>query len=309
MNRESPSISVLISADDHPPSPQKVIRAFFSQTADPADFEVIFIDVQDRPDFRAVLEHYRGQHPQGPHFVYRVLPGASRACCNNEALRLARGSILLFFADDFLAGPGMVAAHMAFHRQNPGTENVGVGAGILSTGTGSNSLYRWLEQSGQLFGVPMSEDMQSIPDDFFYIANSSVKRAMIERCGTFDEDFPFHCWDDFDMGRRLRAQGMVSALVPDAQAEHDHPITLKARAVAMVKSGYSARIYRRKYPGQWLDCYRITEKTQWYYLWRAVRRGLKYLLSRRERYLMDYYRAILDAAFRRGYYRAVHYVQ
>jgi GT2 family glycosyltransferase len=76
----------------------------------------------------------------------------------------------------------------------------------------------WLEESGQLFGVPFRADMAEVPEDFFLAGNASVKRELLTRAGRFDERYSLHAGDDFEFGKRLRAAGMRAQFVPDARA-------------------------------------------------------------------------------------------
>lgn len=299
-----PLVSVVIAADDHPPAPARVIGALFGQTAAAREFEVILVDSQDRPDFRRTLEDFRQRQPDGPAFAYEVETGKGRAHNLNAGLRRARGDIVLFFADDFIAPPGLVAAHLAFHRGHPELTAVGIGAGLLAKDAASDFYLRY-EASGALFGVPVSADMQGVPAGFFYIGNSSAKKAFVEQCGPFDESFPFFCWDDYEMGLRMAERGMQAAYIPEATAEHDHPLTLPERCRRIWELGYSARIHEVKFPQHprvWNNRLRRPARA-WH--WRAWRKRIKHALTGDPAYLKGYYAALLKRSFAQGYARAL----
>jgi GT2 family glycosyltransferase len=293
----------VIAANDHSPAPDRVLGAFFGQTAAARDFEVILVDLRDRPDFRQALRGFQQRQPEGPAFSYEVAAGKGRAHNSNVGLRRARGDIVLFFADDFIASPGLVASHLAFHREHPELTAVGIGAGLLPKATTSD-IYLALEASGELFGAPMSAEMRDIPPGFFYVANSSVKRAFVEQCGPFDESFPFFCWDDYEMGLRMAERGMRPAYIPGATAEHDHALTLPERCRSLWELGYSARIHEQKYPQHprgWNDRLRRPPRA---WRWRAWRKRLRHALTRDPAHLKGYYQALLHASFAQGYAKA-----
>lgn len=298
-----PRLSVVIAANDHPPAPDRVLGGFFGQSAAARDFEVLLVDSRDRPDFRQALRGFRQRQPEGPAFSYDVATGKGRAHLSNLGLRRARGELVLFFADDFIAPPGLVAAHLAFHREHPELTAVGIGAGLLRRAT-TEDIYLALEASGELFGAPMSAGMTDIPAGFFYIANSSAKKAFVDQCGPFDESFPFFCWDDYEMGLRMAERGMQPAYIPGATAEHDHALTLPERCRAEWELGYSARIHELKYPRHprsWDDRLRRTARA---WTWRAWRKRIRHALTGNSDHLKGYYTSSLNGSFVRGYARA-----
>jgi GT2 family glycosyltransferase len=295
----------VIAANDHPPAPDRVIGGFFGQSAAARDFEVVLVDSQDRPDFRRTLEGYKQRHPDGPAFSYDVVTGKGRAHNLNVGLRRARGGLVLFFADDFIAPPGLVTAHLAFHRDHPELAAVGVGAGLLPGRGGTADVYRGLEASGELFGAPMSAGMRSVPADFFYIGNSSVKQRFLDLCGPFDESFPYFCWDDYEMGLRMARHGMQSAYVPEATAVHDHHITLPERCRSLWELGYSARIHEVKYPQHPRTWHFRLRRPARAWHWRALRKRIKHALTGDPASLKGYHTALLKRSFVQGYGRAL----
>lgn len=295
-----PAASILIAGIDHPPDPVKQIGALFSQAAPGSSFEVIYVDSAERVEFREVLGEFQRRFPSGPRFHYEVRAGCSRAHANNAALAMAAAEILIFLGDDFIAPPSFIDAHLALHRERPQQEVVGIGAGVVSRDVHAE-LYRWMEQSGELFGVPFNTDTQSVPADFFYVANASVKRSFMERCGRFDEDFPFDCWDDYEMGLRMARQGLQAVYVPGALAEHDHPYTPADRCLAMRRLGFSAVIHERKYAQDargWQERLRRSP-TGWKI--RAWRRRLRYLLTGETAAWTSSYQALFNSHFALGY--------
>jgi GT2 family glycosyltransferase len=162
----------------------------------------------------------------------------------------------------------------------------------------------WLEQSGELFGVPFGDDTTSVPEHFFYAGNSSVKRAFLDEAGAFDERFQYHAWDDFELGRRLGKLGLKAAFLPEARAEHFHAISLADRCRTMMQAGEAASVFEQIYPGKYA-WHRKCRVPPWCFRCYGLACAVLHALLRGERYLIRSYRARLDASFVAGYRQAM----
>jgi len=295
-----PQVSILVSAQDHAPDPEKFIAPFFSQISAPNLFEVIFIDCVTHEKFQCVLKKYQSRYPEGPHFHYEVLPGMHRAKANNHAMKIARGKLFIFLGDDFIPPATLVSSHLALHQREPAEEIIGIGNSLIAQRK-NTSLYQYMEESGELFGTVFSNTMQSVPPHFFYVGNSSVKRSFIERCGPFDESFPFDCWDDYEIGLRMAQQGMHSLYIPEATTEHDHALSLRERCRAVRRLGYSAFIHEGKFPATQYPWQPRLKRSSLQWAWRFWRYRLRHAISRNPKHLARYLNAIQNSHFVRGY--------
>jgi GT2 family glycosyltransferase len=298
---DAPKISILVAGDDHPPDLERFFGALMNQSLPPHDYEVVIIDADLAHDYRPALARALARKDPRLRIHFETIEKAGRASAHNCALRIARAPIILFLADDHIAGPCMAEAHLCFHRENPELHRVGIGA-VLVPERLRTHFTDWLERSGSLFGAPFSAEMTSVPEDFFYVGNASVKRNFLQAAGPFDEGFRHHAWDDLELGGRLRRLGMKASFVPNATAEHDHHIPLAERCRLIAIAGESAAdrdarggaepIWRRK---RWVPtwCFRLYASAAW----------LRHALSRRERHLIAYYQVRLAAAFVEGYRR------
>jgi GT2 family glycosyltransferase len=206
---------------------------------------------------------------------------------------------VIFLGDDFIPGSGFVDAHLRFHDDHPEVEAVGVGLAFL-TPEYRTPYGTWLEQSGQLVGIPLRREMKHVPDHFFYVGNASVKRELLRRAGPLDERFPAHAWDDFELGQRLRKAGMRSTLVPEAVVEHHHHLEQADREATMQEAGTAARIYQAIHPED-----PVAPETANWPVWRHA---IRLLRARIQASLLPgratrqwCWRARLDAAFAKGY--------
>jgi len=245
-----PRASVLIATNDHPPPLEPFFDRLFDQTAGATEYEVILADVSRWADDPGAIA--RACARKDPRLTFRILDlgRASRAAGYNRALEASRGDLVIFFGDDCLAPATLVEAHLEHHDRHPEETAIGIGAAILTGRLRENRFAVWLEQSGDLFGVPFHDDMIGIPEHFFYVGNASVKRPFLERVGSFDERFKYHSWDDYELGVRLNAAGMRAGYVAGAKAEHHHDLSLDERCRVMEQAGENARAFETKYPGK-----------------------------------------------------------
>jgi GT2 family glycosyltransferase len=207
--------------------------------------------------------------------------------------------LIIFLGPDYLPKTNFLRAHDEFHLQHQSPTAVGIGAAFLVPPFVSE-FSAWLQRSGNLVGVPFFEGMDSVPSNFFFVGNSSVKRSFLESVGAFDERYPFQTFDDFELGLRLEAAGMVSEFIPDAPTEHHHPITMKGWSVAVRQTGASARRYEQvgSPPFEWEP---VVRRTPTNHRLRAYSRFVRYLLRRRPQDRERYYHRMLHAAFSAGY--------
>lgn len=292
-------LSVVSAVDDHVLNAGEWLDALVNQTADPSSYEVIATDAHQMPTWAAAFEARSAAGHEEPRVVYRRLSPGGRARSLNAGLEQATGDVIVFLADDFIPGRDFVELHRRFHEEHPEREAVGVGKALIPEHVQRGPFVRWLEGTGAFFGVPLDEASESIPDNFFYVGNASVKRELVDAAGRFDEDFPYHAWDDHEFGLRLRAEGMRSQLIPEATVLHDHPITLGERRHQMRQAGESAAIHASKQPGDhpWLG---PGDVPVWRWYAAAWKWRLAHLFTRRERYRGLYYDRTLSAAYAAG---------
>lgn len=298
--RSHPRASVLIVTDDHPPPLGQFFDRLIHQTAAPDEYEVVLVDVSGGADYPAAIARASARKDRRLKLHFEELPGGSRAAGYNRALKAGRGDLIIFFGDDYIAPRTLVEAHLDHHERHPDERAVGIGSAILTGPLRENRFAVWLEESGELYGVPFRDDMTSVPENFFYVGNASVKRRFLERVGPFDERFRHHSWDDYELGVRMRADGMRAGYVPGAKAEHQHDLSLEERCRVMEQAGANARAYETKYPGRhhWQRRLRLPV---WAHRLAALQWRSLYSLSRSEGALIRYYRSRLLGSFGRGY--------
>jgi GT2 family glycosyltransferase len=252
------------------------------------EVEIVAVDGLYLRDWPALLEDIRKQYPELSLTFLQIERTRSRARQLNVGIDLAKADLLLLLADDFIPRANLVSDHLKAHEEDPREELVAIGPGLFPEGDRSNAFMKWLEDSGELFGVSFTLPAAALPPYYFYMANTSLKRSFLEKAGRFDESFPYDAMDDWEMGIRLHALGMKNVYLPGAIAIHEHIIDLPERCRAMEQAGESSAIYdsKRQRPGPWV---RLLEQPR-------VKHSARKRESREQRY-----RRILREHWVKGY--------
>jgi glycosyltransferase involved in cell wall biosynthesis len=291
--------SIVTAVDDHALDPSGMLAALASQTVPAERYEVILVDHYPVAAWREA--HERIAAGSGvPRMLYEEIDGRGRAQALNRCLDLASGELIVFLADDFLPGAHFLESHLRFHDENPEVDAVGIGRAMFPPSLREQAFLSWIERTGRVFGVPLDEDSSEVPDDFFFVGNGSVKRGLIDSVGRFDEDLPYHGWDDFDFGLRMKRVGMRAGLVPGADVIHDHPLTLRERCGHMIDAGVSATIVARKQPNETRVWLAAGDVSPWRWAGAGVKWRLWHAVTRRAEYRERSYDRILHAAYSAG---------
>ena len=234
--------SVIVALNPHDHALVPVLDAWATQAA-AGDYEVIVVHDGCRPTLSAEIARHGLRHPATPvRVVASATPG--RAASNNAGVRASRGDLIVFVADDFRPSAGLLAAHRAFHELI-GRPAVGIGPGYFEASKRADPFVRWLEDSRAIWGVAFGSARLCWQDDFFYVGNASMPRAIFEATGAFDEGFRNDLFDDWEFAQRLATTGATRHFVPRAIAWHDHDVTLKERLVAARRMGECMARYER----------------------------------------------------------------
>lgn len=219
-----PELSVVIPTYRRHAALARTLAALEAQTADLSTLEVVVVDDSRDDDADAVAGVAAAERrPYALRQVHREAPGVSAA--RNAGWRAARAPLVLFLGDDMLAAPDLVARHLALHARHPAPEVVVLGHVRWARELRVSGFMRWLEDGIQYDFGNLDGDEASWTH--FYTSNLSIKRALVERAGGFDEArFPFG-YEDLDLGRRLAALGMRMLYDRDAVVEHLHASTLE----------------------------------------------------------------------------------
>lgn len=240
-----PDLSVVIPTYRRRDALPRTLEALERQTAGAGAFEVIVVDDSVEDDSGAVKAAVAaGRRPFPVRQLHRERRGVSAA--RNTGWRAAEAELVLFIGDDILPAPDMLARHRERHAAHPEKEYGVLGRVVWASDLRVTAFMRWLEQGVQ-FDYRSLRDGEA-PWTHFYTSNVSVKRALLDRVGGFDEErFPF-LYEDLDLGRRLSDHGLRLLYDPGAIGEHLHYTGLDEWRRRMAATAVAERRWVDTYP-------------------------------------------------------------
>jgi GT2 family glycosyltransferase len=240
-----PELTVVIPTYRRRDALPRALEALERQSAGPGAFEAIVVDDPVDDDSEAVAALLEAERrPFAVRHLHREARGVSAA--RNAGWRAAGTPLVMFIGDDILLRPDALEQHLRLHERHPEDE-----VGVLGSVEWASELHvtpfmRWLERGIQFDYRSLGG--QEAPWTHFYTANVSVKRAMLDRIGGFDEErFPF-LYEDLDVGRRLSEHGFRLLYNPAAVGEHLHQTGVDEWRGRMAATARAERRWVRAYP-------------------------------------------------------------
>jgi Sulfotransferase family/Glycosyl transferase family 2 len=169
------------------------------------------------------------------------------AAAKNLGLFASQAPLVLFFDDDDLADPRLLAEHVEAHRAQP-EENVAVlGYTTWASELEITPVMDFVTRIGQyLFAYENIEDGQMLDFSYFWVGRSSCKRSFLAKHGTFDQDFD--AIEDVELGYRLSKHGLAIVHARSAKSFMVRPITFDEFARRCVKHGRGLWRFNRRHP-------------------------------------------------------------
>ena len=295
-----PRASIVLTSSDNW-TILKLAESLLCQSIDVSRHELIVVDCVGKQlildELEQVASIVKGAIP-----VRAVSLGhVPRAKARNAAISLASHDLLLFLGADILPEPTTVEQHLQFHQRYPEENKVAFGPTVFPERLREEPFRRWLDESGVQFGAPFTKGPRAVPKNFFYVTNTSIKKFFQERAGQYDERFPYHMTDDYEMGIRMRQIGIDMHYLPDAVCLHEHAVTLEERTQVMKQAAHSARIYESLFPEHG-TLYKQYTSRRWH-VGRAFLGRVMHSLLGSERGRSMYYGSTLATAFANEYDR------
>jgi len=230
-----PRLSVVISTLGMHASLERVLAGYERQEADRDAFEVVVAVDRADPEPETVDRLLEGRSYPASRVTGRI-PGLSAN--RNAGWRAAASPLVLFTDNDTIPSPDLVSQHLAWHRHNPGDEVAVLGHVRWAPELRTTVFMRWLDRGIQ-FDYP---NIKGVDAGWgrFYGANVSVKRALLQRVGGFEEERLPYGYEDLDWARRAADEGLRVLYNRDAVVDHLRPMTLefwqrRARRVAVAE--------------------------------------------------------------------------
>lgn len=236
---KKPLVSVIVATRNRTECLTSTLSSLDSQSYRP--FEAIVIEDGSLRDAGREVKNLSLSYP----VTYRYIEKRGRAGARNEGILRARGEILLFFDDHSQPCSTLLEEHVRHHLASG---KHGGFRGRVEYLEGFTREAAWQRESlcSRLIHLLYANN----PVVRFGTHNLSVKRAVIEQVGSFDEEFTQYGAEDQELGIRIRKGGYRLGYLTDALAFNirlpKNPETVLARAV---ESGRMASILVKKHPG------------------------------------------------------------
>lgn len=244
---DMPLLSVMLPTYRRPDALARTLAGLERQSIAADSFDIVVVDDGSRDGTAEYLQQFAARTRS--RFSYLVLKkngGPARA--RNFGLAHTRGSAVLILGDDIEPDTDLVRSHFQFHENNPDSEDALLGHVSFPDVPEPSEFMRWLEKGGSKYFF----DYQSLTPGqragplYFYTCNVSVKMALLDKSGWFDESFPYASHEDLELGYRLIEQGMRMIYEPQASGLHFHTLTVGGIARRIYLMGYSAALFWRK---------------------------------------------------------------
>jgi GT2 family glycosyltransferase len=211
-----------------------VLDGYERQDAPPGSFELIVVADRDEPEPDAVVRAIDGR-PYPVRLLRGEVPGLSAN--RNTGWHAARAPLVMFTDNDTIPAKRLVSEHLASHRRWRAQEDAVLGLVRWAPDINVSPFMKWLE-----YGLQFQYESirgQDASWAHLYGANASIKRALLERVGGYDEQHLPYGYEDIDWGYRAHRHGLRVRFNSQAVVEHYRTMTVadwQARAQRLAVS-------------------------------------------------------------------------
>ena len=226
-----PAISVVIPTRNRAALLAESLDSLARQTANPAVFEVVVVSDGSTDGTADVCRDRAGRL----RITHVESPREGSAVAKNLGVDAAAAPLVLFLADDDVADPGLVAAHLAAHHRYPLEQVAVVGFTAWHPLLPVTEVMRFIAVEGHpLFGPAPLHDGQVLDPTAFRGGGASCKRSLLVRAGGFRREFidgGEYIEASFRIGRMLARErptagiGLTVVACRDAVQHMVRPIT------------------------------------------------------------------------------------
>ncbi len=255
-------ISVVIPTYNRKDILLRTLESLIDQTYPKDKYEIIVIDDGSTEDIKGAIEDFVKASGRSPiSYLRQSSDKKGPAAANNLGIKSAKGTYILLMNNDVIADPRLIEEHMkdhvdASHAKHQRTEKNIVQGRVINTSS-MEDLGR--KHKGYTGGY------SDFSFGYFTTWNCSLSREVLLKAGLFDEDFRHLCWEDVELGYRLRKMGIKQKNNPAAFGYHfRHEFFVKDIAWVRNKSlnmGGNAVMYYKKHP-----CLEVKISTETFWL-------------------------------------------
>src|SRR5690606_12074024 len=217
------------------------------------ELEFVVIDDGSRDDTAARLEALAGEIPN---LVWRTVPNGGPGQARNLGASLAKHDVILFLGDDIQPkDDAFFRTHAELHALHPERSLAVLGKVVWPNrrvGDVSFVMSHVQGRNGEQFGYADLAPYTFVDWRFFYTANVSVKRALVDdwRSEGFSSDFTLAAYEDGEFAYRmsLRDDPLRIFYAPASVGTHHHPYTVEGFMGRQLNAGMMARVFCERHP-------------------------------------------------------------
>ncbi len=207
-----PDLAVVIPTRDRREALLYTLEALDHHELDGFEVEVHVVDNGSSDGSVDAVEARDALLPVTVHREPRPGPAAAR----NRGWRAARSPIVLFLGDDMApADAHLLAGHLRLHWERPEAGVALLGRVEWRPDQEVTSFMHWPEHGGPHFPFDRLTPGPVEPAKNLFTSNVSLKRALLETVGGFDERFPYAAVEDSELGVRLQRSGAILEYRPE----------------------------------------------------------------------------------------------
>jgi len=242
-----PAISVVIPTYNRGELLTRMLRRCRA-CAGSVDLELVVIDDGSQDDTR---ERLAALEEEMPELVWRSVPNGGPGAARNLGASLAKHEVLLFLGDDTQPeNEDFFRAHAELHARHPDRSFSMLGKVVWPNRPDSqvNFVMAHVQgRGGQQFGYADLEPYTFLDWRFFYTANVSVKRNLVDDwlADGFSSAFTRYGYEDCEFAYRMmkRPDPMRILYVPNAVASHHHALSADDFLARQLSAGMMARVF------------------------------------------------------------------
>ncbi len=240
---DGPAISVVIPTYQRAPLLERSLESLTRQTLPRSQFEVVVVDDGSSDWTPGVCERLCEDLP----LRYFRIENSGISAAKNLGLFTSQAPLVLFFDDDDLAAPELLATHVESHRSHP-QENIAVlGYTTWAPELEISPLMEYVTEIGHLlFSYRKIEDGELLDHTYFWGGRTSCKRSFLTHHGTFHQDFPAII-EDIELGFRLAKHGLAVVHARSAKSFMLRPVTFDEFAQRCVKRGRGLWLFNSRH--------------------------------------------------------------
>ncbi|MGO8767049.1 MAG: glycosyltransferase [Limisphaerales bacterium] len=268
------AISVVVPTFNRAEYLRRSIQSLLAQNA-AFDYEIIIIDDGSTDGTREVCREFAGDarvkcHPE----INRGI-----AAAKNHGAELAQSDLVLFFDDDDVADPNLLAEHVKSHTEFPDESIAVLGYTGWDASIKTDMLMNYITGTGGfLFSYSSLKHRQFYDYTHFWGGRASCKRSLLLKFGLFNPVFTFGS-EDIELGYRLKSAAEFKVLYNEsARSYMIRPLNFDAFVGRCLRQGKSQAWFSRLHPAREVQkwCLRPKAEGIWDYLKIEYERQLKW---------------------------------